>query len=300
MKKVIVFFVLVTFLSEGILRYGFGFCDDILMREDSAYEYIAKANQSRKRFGNRIIYNSYSMRNNEIDSVAKKIICIGDSVINGGALTDHEELASTILTDSLSNSCKQKIQVLNISAGSWGPDNAFAYLKKHGFFDAEHFFLFVSSHDAYDNMDFNKIVGVNKSFPDSQYKIAVWEALDRYIIPKTIKLIMPKKRVKELGINKKSIVNSKFNTGFNDIYKFCDSLNIPLTIYLHADKIETSNNQYNLQGQEIINFCVKNNVKILKELDYKMNNNFRDKIHLNASGQQQLAEIIFNQINCNL
>lgn len=38
--------------------------------------------------------------------------------------------------------------MLNISAGSWGPDNCAAYLKHYGLFGAKAMSLLVSSHDA--------------------------------------------------------------------------------------------------------------------------------------------------------
>ena len=87
----------------------------------------------------------------------KRILVFGDSVLNGGSLTDHKKLATTLLEKSLQKSCDPLIRVLNISAGSWGPDNAFSYLKKHGDFNASAIVLFFSSHDAHDNMYHEKI-----------------------------------------------------------------------------------------------------------------------------------------------
>ena len=120
------------------------------------------------------------MRSEEVDTSASIILGFGDSVINGGVQTEQDSLATTILSDELSNTAGRKVQFLNISTGSWGPDNCFAYVKKHGNFGAQDMYLFVSSHDAYDNMNFEKIVGVNESFPSKQYKSAIAELFIRY------------------------------------------------------------------------------------------------------------------------
>ena len=157
--------IVLLFILEVFLRQYFGFCNTVLIREDADFEYIAQPNQDRFRFRNHIKYNSFSMRSEAVDSAAVLILGFGDSVINGGVLTDQDSLATTILSDSLTKIHRNKIQFLNVSAGSWGPDNCFAYLKKYGDFGAKSIYLFVSSHDAYDNMNFEKIVDVSESLP---------------------------------------------------------------------------------------------------------------------------------------
>ena len=170
-KIIILVLVLCCFL-ELFLRSYFGFCDTVLMQQSSKYEYIAKPNQERFRFRSEINYNSLSMRSDEINSDAVIILGFGDSVLNGGVLTSNEDLATTQLSKSLTKKMNKPVQFLNISAGSWGPDNCFAYLLEKGNFNAKGIYLFVSSHDAYDTMNFEKIIDKSVSFPSKQYKIA--------------------------------------------------------------------------------------------------------------------------------
>src|SRR5690606_12909675 len=92
-------------------------------------------------------------------------------------------LTTFLLEKNLRINFDQNIQVLNISAPSWGPDNVMAYLKKFGDFDAEILFLVTSSHDVYDTMEFIPIVGINKNYPEKQYSLAYIEGVDRYLIP---------------------------------------------------------------------------------------------------------------------
>ena len=286
MKKIILFLVLCCFL-ELFLRTYFGFCDTVLMQQNSEYEYIAKPNQERFRFRSEINYNSLSMRSDEINSDAVIILGFGDSVLNGGVLTSNEDLATTQLSKSLTKKMNKPVQFLNISAGSWGPDNCFAYLLEKGDFNAKGIYLFVSSHDAYDTMNFEKIIDKSVSFPSKQYKIAIYELIDRYLLPRIITY------EKELGINKKR-GTEHFNRGFQSFVNYSKKYNIPLTIYLHAENVELENKSYNSQGQEIINFAKLNNIPIILELENGLNKtNFRDKIHLNESGQELMAKLVY-------
>lgn len=230
------------------------------------------------------------MRSDEVDSSAKIILGFGDSVINGGTQTEQDSLATTILLKILSEQNGGKVQFLNISAGSWGPDNCFAYLKKHGDFQASCIYLFVSSHDAYDNMNFGKIVDVNKSFPSRQYKLAIVELTDRYLFPRIIGFFRKAKTNNDvLGINKKK-EGDKFNSGFESFLEYSKQKNIPFIIYLHASKDELKKNSYNEQGQEIIRFAEQNNIKVIKDLELGLElSEFRDNIHINEQGQRKLA-----------
>jgi hypothetical protein len=284
-KRLLVYFFFISFLIllslELFLRFYYGFCDAVLMQESTAYEYIAQPNQSRFRFRNHVDYNSYSMRSDEVDTTSAVIAGLGDSVLNGGVLTDQDSLATSILSDRLG------VQFLNISAGSWGPDNCYAYLKKHGHFQAKHLFLAVSSHDAYDNMDFSSVVGYDASLPDKQYPLAIYELLDRYLLPRLG--IQTKKE--SLGINKKK-ANSRFNSGFSDLLAYANAHAIPLTIVLHAEASEVEKGCYNEQGLEILAFAKKNNIPVIEDLPSMQASYYRDNIHPNERGQKQLASLI--------
>jgi len=280
-------FGLLLILEIG-LRVIFGFCDAVLLRTDPDYEYIAIP-QKRHRFGNNIYYNSFSQRNAE-PTDSSLVLGFGDSVINGGTQTDQDSLATTHLSEYLSKKYSRPYLVTNISAGSWGPDNCYAYLKKQGNFGAKGMLLVVSSHDAYDDMNFMPVVGKNPDFPDKQYSLAIIELFDRYIIPRIFK-----KKVDEnsqLVINKQT-VSTPFNSGFENFKRYSDSAHIPLTIYLHADKTELISGTYNSQGLEIINFCTRQNIRLIKELDYHLQeSSYRDNIHLNSAGQRAMYEIL--------
>jgi hypothetical protein len=284
--------IVLFIMAELVLRFYYGFCDAVLMKEDLAFEYIAQPSQDRFRFRKHIHYNEFSMRSDSVRKNAVKILGFGDSVINGGTLTDQDSLATTKLSNSLSSLLDKPVQVLNISAGSWGPDNCAAYLQKYGDFNARMILLVVSSHDAYDNMTFEKIVGVNPAFPDKQYFLATAELVGRYVLPKFFK----QEGSNELGINKQK-AGAVFNPGFEKIYSYAKEKNIPLLIYLHPEKNEVENKAYNKQGEEIIQFAEANGITLLKELELGIiPADYRDEIHPNAAGQAKMFSNLFKQI----
>lgn len=82
----------------------------------------------------------------------RRVLFIGDSILNGGAQTDQTQLATELIGRRLRESLAVPIVVGNISAGSWGPENQLAYVRRFGFFQADVVVIVVSSHDAYDKM----------------------------------------------------------------------------------------------------------------------------------------------------
>ena len=272
LKYFFLILVSVIILGELYFRYFQGLADAPIYITSEKYEYISAPNQDGSRFGNHYHYNSYSQRSEEPDSTKVIILGLGDSVLFGGNQSDQDSIATSLFTKE-----NKQFQMLNISAGSWGPDNCSAYLKEKGIFNAKKMFLVVSSHDAHDNMNFEPVVGVHNSYPNKKYRLALGELFERYLIPRITKLFIQKKELdpdqKVLnGINIKK--NGKdFNVGFNELKSISDSLSIPLIIYLHADKLESKDKRYNEQGQEIINWSIKNNIKF----NQKVNVRFQEK-----------------------
>ena len=127
MKKVSIIILLTVLLTAIIVelvgRYAFGFGNPPIHVSDPDFEYIQAPNQDVTRLGNKIITNEYSMRSKPLtESDSVYILGLGDSVINGGAQTTQDSLATTILENELSEKYNKKVRVLNISAGSWGTD----------------------------------------------------------------------------------------------------------------------------------------------------------------------------------
>ena len=119
-KKIIIgagIFVLLLIVVEVTLRTVWGFGKMPLYAASDKCEYMPLPNQSGVRLGNKYYYNRYGMRSAEVDTTKRHILGLGSSVIHGGVQTDQDSLATSLFT------AETGVQMLNISAGGWGPDN---------------------------------------------------------------------------------------------------------------------------------------------------------------------------------
>lgn len=292
---ILIALILVVAATEIVLRLGFGMCDALLYRADDDYEYIAQPSQEHRRFGAHIITNAWGMRSEEPDTARTIVLGLGDSVLFGGTMIDHDSLATTLFGEATG------MQMLNISAGSWGPDNCAAYLKKHGMFGAIAMVLVCSSHDAYDVMSHQPVVGIHPNYPDRQYSSAIQELCCRYIYPCVCGIVKDVHRaldpdeqiltnIANGGVVKKFDV---FNPGFEQLHQIADSAGIPFVIYLHAERGEIEASGYNAMGQCIIAWADSAQIPLLNGIESgETADMYHDVIHLNAKGQRHIAKYL--------
>ena len=290
--KALLIIVLITGIIELALRLIWGFGTPVLYSASQDYEYIYAPDQDVRRYGNHILTNSLGMRSPEPqpdDSI--RILYLGDSVINGGTLTSQDNLASNLMAESLSKMSGKKVNVLNISAGSWGPDNAAAFIKKHGTFNAKAMVMVFSSHDAFDNMDFEPVVDRNIHYPGHNPKSAISEVFLRYLMPHFGNIFgVSEYSSEKLMINKQRTV---FNSGWNDLREIAEKNSIPLIVVLHAEEAEVENGKYNRYGLRILDSLQMHHVTYITDLTAGINKNYyRDFIHLNDAGQKFLSGLI--------
>lgn len=287
-------------LSELTLRFVFGFCDAVLYQSSPAYEYIAQPNQHRYRFFSHIDYNSYSQRSEEPDSTKTIVLGLGDSVILGGTMLDQDSVATTLFSKETG------MQMLNISSGSWGPDNCAAYLKEKGTFGAKAMVLVCSSHDAFDVMSHIPVVGIYPNYPDKQYKLAIWEVIDRYLMPRIKvyfrgkQLLDPDAQVVEKVKSDEGVANKalNFDPGFDQLLQISEGKHIPFFIYLHPEVGEVMSRKYKEGGLMIMEWAKSHHVKLIDGLNEGVTvDMYRDVIHLNEKGQRNLANSLKKMIN---
>jgi hypothetical protein len=172
--------------GEMFARHGLGLGDPPLSMADAEIEYLFVPSQSYRRFGNRVAYNQWHMRSEPFGPVKagpdeRRVVFLGDSVINGGSQTDQSELATELLRRRLSERTGWRVVTGNASAGSWGPPNMLAYVERFGVLDADVVVIVVSSHDASDVPTWEPVVGVHPGFPDRRPRLALEEAVTRYL-----------------------------------------------------------------------------------------------------------------------
>jgi hypothetical protein len=178
-----------------------------------------------------------------------------------------------------------------VGANSWGPDNAYAFIKKHGHFNSTMMVLVFSSHDLYDRMHHQEIVGVHPAWPSKQPALALTDGFFKYVLPKIKNKVSPGfHEYSYLGITKEK----GFNPGWKNLVNYCHAHHIELLVYLHAEQNEARAGAYNENGKVLIDLLKSENVTLVKGIDFiKDNSYYRDFIHLNNKGQRKLSLILF-------
>lgn len=285
--------------AELVARFYLHLGDPPLSIPDAEIDYLFAPNQDCNRFGNRVVYNNVSMRSeHDIDATPgagrRRVLLVGDSVVNGGVLTDQAELASSLLDTELR--AKDLGNAYNVSADSWGPMNYAAYFRKYGIFGATDLVLEVNSHDLWEDdpkMSGGACVGKDIAFPDHRPLLACWEGFDRYFMPRV----------------RRWLGNAQVNTKV-DVPHWGDSLVLPSVkqnldacaylyslpferkfLVIHRSQKEWRSGKQPLGEEIFIRQAEAAGVQVLL-LELDVDKDYRDNIHLNASGQRRLYTLL--------
>lgn len=281
--KLTVVLVVVLLIIGEILGRFYGLTTYPLFRTDPDFEYIAAANQDLSIYCNKVIINEFSQRSLPLLSSDTLVyLLLGDSVVYGGNQIEQDSLASTHLERFLSHKMKKRVRVLNIAAKSWGPDNLAAYIRKYGLFKAKKVMLIVSSHDAYDNMSFEPVVG-DSEHPDHNAPFALLKLMQKgtgYILDKLSKTKPSPSQNPRLP----------FNTGFDSLRKITTQAGIPLVIFHHLTINEIITQKLESGGFEIQTWCELNSLSLFQLRETP--DMYLDDIHLNEKGQKHMAVML--------
>ena len=303
--RVLIVLAAVVLVAELSARFVLGLGDPPLSMTDPDIEYLFKPSSEYRRFGNRIAFNAFSMRSDPLeakktDSRQRRVMFLGDSVINGGNQTDQAELATEILRDRLASILNAPVVVGNISAGSWGPGNQLAYVKKYGFFDADVVVIVLSSHDESDYPTFKPTVGVLPSFPDRSPWLAVKELATRYIYGYVRKILFKRAQKPDDDPPSQQTIDKSLNA-VRQIVQLARDTDADVLIAQHLEKSEIADAK--LPGHAAIQELAKSmgietiqlGPAFARSLDQGVNP-YRDKIHPNAQGQQLIAKTLFDPL----
>ena len=244
------------------------------------YEYRFVPNQRCTVIGKDLIINNLGLRG-ELPDGNNDVVAwyCGDSVINGGIHTDEDSLATTIWDKHAENQLGSSIATVNVSQGSWGPENTFSFCKNHAseLGKPNLIVLAVSSHDWNDKMSFC-YDGHTKDMPSHNYG-ALANGLNKYFGRNTTCL------------SQEDRCSSPVGREFDQWLQFSEELNSKMMLYLHPTIEEIRAGNYNSYGNEILKWAGNNAVLVCKGLGTLTENGFRDNIHLNECGQRQLADL---------
>jgi hypothetical protein len=266
--------LLTIVLGEAFARVGLGLGDPPLTIRDAEIEYLFAPSRCYSRFGNRVCYNEWSMRSDGGDRF--DVLIMGDSVVNGGALTDQADLATELL------SRETGLAVANISAGSWGPANLLAYSKRFGWFKADVAVFVFSSHDIGDVPSFTGDLG--EDFPLTTPPLALWELATRYLP----RYLPGQRAAPERAIPVEEAIR-RGRTALDDLLDTAVSQVGGVCVLYHKTlrEIEGSKPSRSSEFQATAARVGARFADIGETRDH-----FRDDIHLNEAGQGYLARVI--------
>ena len=89
-------------------------------------------------------------------------------------------------------------------------------------------------------MDFKPVVGKHVGFPNKQYKLAVWEVIDRYLVPRMSSMIKSSCSSSELD------PDAAVNAGIQKGGKEYNTISVPLGNRTYETYLQTLEN-----GQEV-------------------------------------------------
>lgn len=164
---------------ELVARFAFGLGAPPLSVAHETIEYMFKPNQDVMRFGNRQVYNAYGMRSGPVGDANRWILAIGDEVVNGGNLTDQDDLATTQLAKDFAT---VGVFVGNVSANGWGLSNALAWVEEHDFPKVETAVVVAHTLSVF---DFPQLGPLDPdTHPTEPPLSAAAEFVSRYVVPR--------------------------------------------------------------------------------------------------------------------
>jgi hypothetical protein len=278
--------VMIATAAELLARYWLGLGTPPLSVAHPKIEYLMAPNQDVMRFGNRVLVNEYGMRNEPLHTKLPeefRVMALGDSVLNGGSLTDHRRLATTILS-------QKGLVVLNVSAGSWGPRNELEYVREYGFFRSDLLIVVLSNHDAGDEPTYAPLDPT--THPTERPFSALYEAAVRYLpryLPNigTLKPERPADRPADPAESAKAL---------DKLIGIAAQSDIKTCVILHREKSELLNHSPSPGLDLFRSIAQREGVQVIEGSSFVTSSGYRDNIHLDDVGQTQLAQALLKCI----
>jgi len=296
--------VFLLVVAEIVLRVAFGLGSPPLVYANTKFGYAFKPNQSLKRFGHPISYNEQGLRSDTLRPLAGtayRILCVGGSVTNGGALIDQAETYPYQLARILSAKGVQ-VQVLNASAVGWTLTNEYSFLQDKGIFEAKVAVLEVGTRALYPQAGMGSAVGVDPNLPDHDPPLAIVEVVDRYLLPRVLRRLGMSSEEVQSAWTDRSITLENYQRGFSTLkamVALVSGAGAKPIILLVPDKDEAVPGRYRAEYQkDLSDLAASANGKLVDlmpawhtELS-QGREPFRDLINPNPQGNRILADAL--------
>jgi lysophospholipase L1-like esterase len=160
-----------------------------VLYETTVYGYRVQPNQDLRRFGNRVFYNAFGMRSESTTALPAdgvlRVLCIGDSIANGGAVTDQDDTYPYQLQRML-RAAGQRVEVLNASAPGWAVENEAGWLGYNGVFGSRLVILTLGTLDLFQERAGAETVNGHPSFPSRAPAFGLEDLVMHYVVPRIV------------------------------------------------------------------------------------------------------------------
>lgn len=302
------------------LRWVLGLGTPPLYVKDEKTGYRLKPGQSIRRFGNRIAVNRFSMRGGAIAQSGStlRVLVLGDSIVNGGWWTDQDDTLTERLRLKLGKGLAPRVfeglvadpeakpeagrsrplEVLNVSANSWGPRNELGYLEQFGVFDSQVLVLVINTDDFFSKPPTSVPVGLDPNYPSELPGLA-WVEL--------IQMVLPTKRDPLLGEIEREDgdIVAKNLRAIAQIQAIAAANNMSFMVVitpLKREVVPNTQRDYEQRArQRLVDLTQDLQVPLVDVLEEfravgDPDSLFRDNIHLSIDGNERVSEAIAQRL----
>ncbi|MFN0316753.1 MAG: SGNH/GDSL hydrolase family protein [Burkholderiales bacterium] len=271
-----------------------------VLYERTSYGFRPAPNQDIRRFGNRIFYDSLGLRSPPASQrpgpETLRILCLGDSVTNGGAITGQADTFPYRLQQALSVA-PLKTEVLSASSPGWAIGNEAGWLKQHGTLGAKYLVLTLNSYDLFQTQAPASVLGLHPSFPERPPWLATQELFSRYILPRLMDAAAqddPGARANTVSLN-----TTRDNlSGLREIISRARQQNTEVVVlFVDAFAVPAANRSLTVEAKKIVaEFLMQMHVPLVETSDAIEGAGgralFRDALHPNPKGNEVIAKVI--------
>lgn len=291
--------------GELVARFVLGLGDPPLFKPDNDMRYVMVPDRTYRRLFKTISYNHHSMRGTP-DFPAQKsspdelrVFCLGDSVINGGPFTDDAVLATKLLADQLRQSRAGKpALVMNASAGSWGPIQELAYVRRFGLFEADILVMVFNHEDALDD---GKPRAMTAEQPTSSPVLALQEVFFRYLPLAWNWYVMGQRNAEPPPASAAPVQDASLQA-IRDLVALARSKNTRVAAVLHASRTELDSGLKPgltaIRGQlRELGVPIVETAPVFRDALRRGDGPYRDDIHPSPQGQLPLLQVLRSAVD---